>query len=148
MSSLKEGKSEWAHNNSQMIRICAAYLNYRDSNSARLFFSDILIRFGGFVNTLSFSSSLHLCLCQTSLFSIPFPYPSLSLSQHPFKILPLLFLCLFPLLCALSSPSYPPPLSLSAEAKPHPSVKRAKCWRHTKTTYPAAVKKLFQFKYT
>lgn len=119
-----------------MIRICTAYLNYRDSNSALLFFSDILIRFAGFVNALSFSSSLHLCLCQLSLFSISFPP---SFLQHPFKILSSSF-CLFPFsLC--SSPSNS--LALSAEAKPHPSVKRAKCWRHTKTTYPAAVKSYF-----
>lgn len=130
-----------------MIRICTAYLNYRDSNSALLFFSDILIRFGEYVNSPSFSRSLHPCLCQISLFCIPLPR---SFLQHPFKIsLPsLLVFFLFPVLltillflslslsCFLS-------LSFSAEAKPHPSVKRAKCWRHTKTTYPAAVKSYF-----
>lgn len=117
-----------------MICICAAYLNYRDSNSALLFFSDILIRFGGYVNTLSFSSSLHLCLCQLSLFGISSPSPR----QHPFKFLSSSF-CLFPLLCTPHHLT----LSLPADGKPHPSVKRAKCWGHTKTTYPAAVKSYF-----
>lgn len=124
-----------------MIRICAAYSNYRDSNSALLFFlltfrSDLV---GMYVNTLSFSSSLHLCLCQLSLFSVPFP--SLSLATSPLKFFPPLFVYFRFHISRPLSPSNS--LPLSAEAKPHPSVKRAKCWRHTKTTYPAAVKSYF-----
>lgn len=120
-----------------MIHICTAYLNYRDFNSDLLFFSDILIRFGPYVNTLSFYPSLHLCLCQLSFRN--------SLSPLPLSIATLLLNSFLPFLSISVFLCFSPSLffSLSAEAKPHPSVKRAKCWRHTKTTYPAAVKSYF-----